>query len=82
MCFGGGDTVGVRVDSSGAPASVLVGVWRTVVRSWGPERVETGWWRGRRLRRDAYWVDLEDGRRLWLSFDLGSRRWSLAGEFC
>ena len=52
-----------------------------VVRCWGPDRVETGWWRGRGLRRDAYWVEVEDGDRLWLCRNLGNGRLRVLGEF-
>lgn len=37
-----------------------------VARSWGPERFETGWWRGRHVRRDYYRVETTCGRRFWL----------------
>ena len=33
-----------------------------VVRVWGPERIETGWWRTRLVRRDYYQVETERGR--------------------
>ncbi|MEO1497338.1 MAG: DNA polymerase Y family protein [Planctomycetota bacterium] len=68
--------VATHRDSS--PASV--GDTR-VIRSWGPERVETGWWRGRGVRRDAYWVELQNGSRWWLCRELRSGRWRIAGEF-
>lgn len=52
-----------------------------VVRSWGPERIETGWWRGPSLRRDYYRVQTATGREAWLFRDLRSRRWFLHGWF-
>ncbi|MEM1186700.1 MAG: DNA polymerase Y family protein [Planctomycetota bacterium] len=73
-----GHPISVAVNDDGAP-DVVSGC--QVVRSWGPERVETGWWRGRAVRRDAYWVELENGSRLWLTQDLYRRVWRLAGEF-
>lgn len=68
----------VEASSDGAPLKVD---GTCVTRCWGPERIETGWWRGRGVRRDAYWVELENGPRLWLCRDLRSDRWRQAGEF-
>lgn len=64
-------------DLDGSPAKVAQ---RPVIRCWGPERVETGWWRGRGFRRDAYWVELDDGSRLWLAHDLRGGGWWSVGE--
>lgn len=77
-----GVQVQVVTDRSGVPVSVDHRGGCDVVRYWGPERVETGWWRGRHKRRDAYWVELKDGQRLWLCLDLRTRRWRIAGGFC
>ena len=52
-----------------------------IVRRRGPERVETGWWRGGLVRRDYYRVETADGRRFWLFRDLTTRRWFLHGVF-
>jgi protein ImuB len=52
-----------------------------VVRSWGPERIETGWWRGPSLRRDYFRVETESGSHAWLFRDLRTRRWFLHGWF-
>lgn len=75
------DPIEVETDTHGVPIAVRLPARCTVARVWGPERIETGWWRGRGPRRDAYWVELQDGSRLWLCFDLRSRGWTLAGEF-
>ncbi len=51
---------------------------------WGPERIETGWWRrraGRRVRRDYYRVETADGQRFWLFRHRDDQRWFLHGEF-
>jgi protein ImuB len=53
----------------------------TVARCWGPERIETGWWRGRHIRRDYYRVETESGRRFWLFRRIGQGDWFLHGEF-
>lgn len=71
----------VKTLSDNTPAAILWKGWQKVVHAWGPERVETGWWRGRGFRHDAFWVELTDGSRLWLNFDRGSQQWRLAGEF-
>jgi protein ImuB len=53
----------------------------SVTRSWGPERIETGWWRGRTLRRDYWRIEIDSGAQLWIYRDLRSGRWYLHGAF-
>jgi protein ImuB len=57
------------------------GVSHRIARRVGPERIETGWWRGRGVRRDYYRVETDQGRRFWLYRSLRSGRWRLHGEF-
>jgi protein ImuB len=52
-----------------------------VVRINGPERIETGWWRGPDLKRDYYRLDLANGTMLWVFVDRETRRWFLHGLF-
>lgn len=52
-----------------------------VTQSWGPERIETGWWRGPSLRRDYYRVATDTGAQAWLYRELRTRRWYLHGWF-
>lgn len=52
-----------------------------VVRSWGPERIETGWWRGPSLLRDYFRVETEAGAQAWIFRELRRRRWYLHGWF-
>ena len=52
-----------------------------IVRHWGPERIETGWWRGRCVRRDYYRVETDTGHRFWLFRRLDDGVWFLHGEF-
>ena len=52
-----------------------------ITHSWGPERIETGWWRGPTIRRDYYRVEDEQGSRFWIFRDLEQRRWFLHGFF-
>ena len=56
-------------------------VFRDVLRfEDGPERIETGWWDGRDVRRD-YYVAHAAGRRLWVFRDCRASRWYLHGLF-
>ncbi len=59
----------------------LQGTQHVVTRSVGPERIETGWWRGSHLRRDYYRVTTRDGRRFWLFRERDTGKWFLHGWF-
>jgi protein ImuB len=52
-----------------------------VTRSWGPERIETGWWRGQDIQRDYYIVETDDGTRWWIFRRTKDERWFLHGCF-
>src|SRR5262249_30191376 len=52
-----------------------------ILNVWGPERIETGWWRGPQVRRDYYRVETTSGRRFWLFREAESQRWFLHGTF-
>jgi protein ImuB len=61
-----------------------------VVAHWGPERIETGWWKGPSIRRDYYRIETDQGRWWWIFRNLISRtetaetkryRWMLHGRF-
>ncbi len=68
--------------SSGIPALFLQGQQRLKVkRRWGPERIETAWWRGPTVRRDYWRIETEEGRWVWVYRDLQERGWFLHGEF-
>jgi len=47
----------------------------------GPERIETGWWRGPHIQRDYYRMTTQDGRRGWIFRDRATGRWFLHGWF-
>jgi protein ImuB len=47
----------------------------------GPERIETGWWRGDDVQRDYYLVETTDGARWWIFHRLDDGRWFLHGCF-
>ena len=52
-----------------------------ILRSQGPERIETGWWRGRDVRRDYYVIDTDRGTRLWIFRRQKDGQWFLHGCF-
>ncbi|MDA1018058.1 MAG: DNA polymerase Y family protein [Planctomycetota bacterium] len=52
-----------------------------ITHAWGPERIETGWWRGRQIRRDYYRVEIASGEHFWIYRDRESRDWFLHGAF-
>ena len=52
-----------------------------VAETWGPERIETGWWRGHPVGRDYYRVETTTGRRFWIFRRLEDDRWFLHGMF-
>lgn len=72
-------------DAEGVPQQIRV-ERRTdqVVRYWGPERIETGWWDGPQVRRDYYRVELASGQWWWIFHQLdrvAARVWKLHGVF-
>jgi protein ImuB len=52
-----------------------------VARSWGPERIETGWWRGHPIGRDYFRVETVAAGRYWLFRRLRDGKWFLHGTF-
>lgn len=52
-----------------------------IAHAWGPERIETGWWRGQRIARDYYRVETQTGHRFWLFRRLRDGQWFLHGWF-
>ncbi|MFO0866453.1 MAG: hypothetical protein U0744_17710 [Gemmataceae bacterium] len=52
-----------------------------VRQAWGPERIQTGWWRGADIARDYYIAETLDGSRWWLFRRLDDGRWFLHGCF-
>ena len=52
-----------------------------IIASWGPERIETGWWRGRTVCRDYWRVETESGQQFWVFRSLRTGQWWLQGEF-
>ncbi len=67
---------------TGPPASFgFAGHTYRIQRYWGPERIETGWWRGQLIRRDYFQVEDHDGNRFWLFRDLQRDAWFVQGAF-
>lgn len=58
----------VVAEHPGGPPMLFVyrGREYRVVRAEGPERLETGWWRGPDIRRDYYRVVTDTGEQFWL----------------
>ena len=54
---------------------------RLVVRYWGPERIETGWWTEREVSRDYYRVETGSGEWCWLFRRRCDARWFVHGVF-
>lgn len=68
------------------PADVPHRIWWgdqqfQIIRTWGPERIETGWWRESDIRRDYYRVETEQGSHLWIFLCLQTDRWFIHGAY-
>lgn len=74
--------VAVSLAPEGPPVMFrLAGIDQRIARYWGPERIETSWWRGRCVRRDYYQAETTAGDRYWLFRELASGHWFLHGYF-
>jgi len=72
----------LSISPDGPPVSFrLKGQKCEVAGSAGPERIETGWWRGRSVRRDYWRVETAAGQRFWLFRQLADGQWFLHGEY-
>ena len=72
----------VRDSPTGLPQCAWINRQRqNITRSWGPERIETGWWRGPSVQRDYYRIETATGSRLWVFRQLNNNGWFLHGEF-
>jgi protein ImuB len=75
----------VQVFRSGSEGAPLSFHWNhhehRVIRSWGPERIETTWWSESPVLRDYFRVEDQSGRQFWLFRRLDSRRWFIHGTF-
>lgn len=69
-------------DSDGVPRHLRSpGLTGEVAHAWGPERIESGWWRDHAVRRDYFRIEMSDGARLWVYRDRTTARWFLHGTF-
>jgi protein ImuB len=59
----------------------FAGQQQRIVRRLGPERIETGWWRGRTVARDYYRIETATGRWYWVFQRLPCGPWFLHGMF-
>jgi len=82
----------LRVSSSRLPDRIrFSGVDHQILNQWGPERIESGWWRGKSVRRDYYRIETDQGEWWWIFRNLVTRderqrnptpyRWMLHGRF-
>lgn len=70
------------VASDGSPAQFQYDDQQhTVARHWGPERIETGWWRHGKVQRDYYRVETTLGFRFWVFRSFKDWLWFLHGTF-
>ena len=64
------------------PSSIQIdSLKHKIINSWGPERIETGWWRGRTVRRDYWRIETASHLQFWIFHDLRQQKWFLQGEF-
>ncbi len=75
----GADAVSIR---HGLPQHLWWGNRQVkIVRAWGPERIETGWWREADIRRDYYRIETDRGDHLWIFRCLETKRWFVHGAY-
>ncbi|MFO0940460.1 MAG: hypothetical protein U0930_06795 [Pirellulales bacterium] len=80
---------GVTTESESAPEPQAVAPariktangWHRVLGAVGPERLESGWWKGASARRDYYRIITHLGCWWWIYRDLNSAEWYLHGIF-
>lgn len=71
----------ISILPEGPPSVVMFEGGRfPVVMCFGPERIESGWWRGASIRRDYYHIAIETGARFWVFRQLTDHRWFLHGK--
>jgi protein ImuB len=70
------------VAPDGPPQFVWVaGRRERIAAHWGPERIETLWWRGPSVRRDYYRIATAAGSQHWIFRRLDDGQWFLHGIF-
>lgn len=72
----------LSVAPDGPPQFVwLDGRREAIAAHWGPERIETLWWRGPTVRRDYYRIATAAGSQQWIFRRLADGKWFLHGIF-
>jgi len=71
----------VRLPDGIEEAFFFAGEHHRIVRRLGPERIETGWWRGPPVARDYYRIETATGRCYWVFRRLPAGPWFLHGMF-
>ena len=71
---------------SPVPADLPGHLWRggrqfQIRRAWGPERIETGWWRESDIQRDYYRIETDQSEHLWIFRCLRTDRWFVHGTY-
>ncbi|MCA9214453.1 MAG: DNA polymerase Y family protein [Planctomycetales bacterium] len=73
--------IDVSTVPDGSPARFHFQGEQRIANYWGPERLETAWWRGACVKRDYYRVETETASRFWLFRRLDDDHWFLQGCF-
>ncbi len=75
----------IRVSIAGPEGAPMSFWWQKrehrVIRSWGPERIETGWWRESPTCRDYFRVEVQTGHHFWLFHCFNAQNWFVHGTF-
>lgn len=75
----------IEVSIAGPEGAPLSFYWdryeHRVIRSWGPERIETGWWRDEPIARDYFRVETQTGHHFWLFHQFHAEGWFMHGTF-
>jgi protein ImuB len=71
----------LAVAPKGPPSQFQFHGCHRVAHAWGPERIQTGWWRGGHVQRDYYRIETTEGKRFWLFRRLSDKKWFLHGVF-
>lgn len=71
----------LAVIPDGPPGCFYYQGQKRITACWGPERIETAWWRGPSVKRDYYRVETESASRFWIFRRLNDGQWFLQGRF-
>lgn len=73
---------GVSCSGEGVPIEfVFENRRQRVLAHWGPERLESGWWRGPSMRREYFRIETGGGDWWWIYRDITSGNWYVHGLF-